>query len=179
MSWEPGEEPDQHSRDNAARLLADPNYPSPFERGMMLLRQPERHEWKQVSNLLAMLDEARGALAGFRAGLAQIVHAHAGPDDFDDLEPDDGLHRRSVRAFARELLAAPQRRMSDGDTPVVTLAQAMAAGEALCARTPRCSGTHDCILPAGHGGFHSPRWDWYVSNLAALAAPTTEKEASK
>lgn len=50
-----------------------------------------------------------------------------------------------------------------------------AAGEAICARSPRCSGTHDCILPGGHIGFHSPRWDWFVEARPALADQQEEK----
>lgn len=52
-------EPDQHSRDNAARMLADPNYPTEYERASFMYEQRDAHFRKMAGNLLAMLDEAR------------------------------------------------------------------------------------------------------------------------
>lgn len=89
-------EPDQHSRDHAARMLADPNYPSEFERGALLYRQVERYEWKQASNLLAMVDEARAQIARLSTALRPFA---AAADIADDYGRSDEYDTEGLLAF--------------------------------------------------------------------------------
>lgn len=50
---------EHHSVDAAPRMLADSSYPSRYERAWLLYYAPDDWYRKHISNLLAMLDEAR------------------------------------------------------------------------------------------------------------------------
>jgi hypothetical protein len=56
----------EHSRENAERMLHDQNYPTPFERKMLLERQPDDYSRKHVENLLAMIDFVRDDCTDYR-----------------------------------------------------------------------------------------------------------------
>lgn len=65
--------PDQHSREHAARMLADHNYPTAFERASLMGMLDHDYRKKTVGNLIAMLDQARLEIQQLQDSLSQIA----------------------------------------------------------------------------------------------------------